>query len=396
MPGPLPQRPVRQPPGESSGSSSGPFSGPPSGPFSGPPSGPPPGWQPSPSPGWQASPPPSHPAEGYAQPGLPGEGYTLPGQPGMLTPPGERDRLAVQLIWEAVLLVIAGALSAVLLFTMPSQAFTNVLAQAGYVGLVASGLALSLRTATPNLAIGSISGFTGGLAAYLAIDQGWSQVAAIGAAVAGAVVVGVVTALFVALLSVPAWAATFGVAVLLQAGLIGLTQARLIAVDLGDYSPYVWFGAFAAISIAGGVLWLVPGLRRPLSATRRTGDPGAWGGPRLLLGALAGLGGSSLLAAGAGIAGLMRLKAADPNSGQFLTFMALAAVLLGGASVFGRRAGILGTVLGVLIVVLAQNLLIIHAADTWIVTMVMAGIILVGLAVSRAIESITNVVNGSG
>jgi hypothetical protein len=63
------------------------------------------------------------------------------------------------------------------------------------------------------------------------------------------------------------------------------------------------------------------------------------GGLRPGLGAVAGLAGSSLLAGLGGVAQLMRLKISQPASAQLLTTMALAAVLLGGVSVFGRRAG---------------------------------------------------------
>jgi ribose/xylose/arabinose/galactoside ABC-type transport system permease subunit len=313
-------------------------------------------------------------------------------------PPGERDRLAVHLVWEAILLVVTGALVAVMLVTEPSRALDNVLAQAGYIGLIASGLALSLRTGTPNLAVGAVAGFTGGLTAYLAVEQGWSTTMAVAAALVGALVIGVVTGVLVALLSVPAWAVTLGVGTLLQAGLIGLTDARLIPIDLGggDYPTAVWLGVFAVVSVGGGALWLLPVVRRGLSGARQSGEPARWGGLPLAIGAVAGIGGSSLLAGLAGIAGLMRLKAADPTSGQFLTIVALGAVLLGGTSVFGRRAGVTGTAFGVTIVILTQNLLILHGTTSWLVNLVLAAVILVGLAVNRALESIADALNRPG
>jgi ribose/xylose/arabinose/galactoside ABC-type transport system permease subunit len=203
-----------------------------------------------------------------------------------------------------------------------------------------------------------------------------------------------VTALLVALLSVPAWAVTLGVATLLQLGLIGLTDAQLIPIRLVDeYPTYVWFGLFAVVSVGGAALWLLPTVRRRLGASRRPVDPSRWAVLPLAVSALAGIAGSSLLGGLAGIAGLMRLGASDPSSGQFITLLALAAALLGGTSIFGRRGGILGTLLGVLIVVLAQNLLIVHGGASWVVNLVLTALILVGLAVNRALESITNALN---
>jgi ribose/xylose/arabinose/galactoside ABC-type transport system permease subunit len=305
-----------------------------------------------------------------------------------------RDRLAVHLIWEAFLGLVAIVLVVSLAATESGRAVTNVLQQAGGVGLVAAGLALSLRTGTPNLAVGALSGFTGGVAAHLATVNGWSTAVAMTAGVAAAALIGIVLGVLIAALSVPAWAATFAAATILQAGLIGLNDLRATPVQItGEYATGTWFGLFLVVSIGGGGLWLVPGLRRRLSLVRRPDEPGRWGGLWPGLGAVVGITGSSFLAGLAGVSELLRARIAEPTAGPFLTFIGLAAVLLGGVSVFGRRAGVTGTVSGVMVIVVAQHLLVVHNASIWVTDLFIGLMILLGLGISRALESITNALN---
>jgi ribose/xylose/arabinose/galactoside ABC-type transport system permease subunit len=328
---------------------------------------------------------------------------TPPGPPpgsGRTEPPAQRDRLIVHLVWEGILGLAAVILVVVFLSTESSRAFTPVLDRIGFIGLVAAGLALSFRTGTPNLAVGSVAAFTGGLSAYL-MNEGWSVGAAIAIAVILATVIGGVVGVLVGALSVPAWAATLGAALIIEVLLTELGDdrrlgaLRLVSRDIGDYSTELWLGLFLIASVGGGLLWLLPNVRNAFSASRRDGEPGQWGGMRPGLGAVAGLAGSSLLAGLGGAAQLIRLRANEPSSTQFLTTIALAAVLVGGVSVFGRRAGVTGTALGVLVVVTGYTLLLINVREAWTQSLYIGLMILLGLGVSRALESITTKLNTS-
>ena len=302
----------------------------------------------------------------------------------------------MHLIWEAFLALVAVVLVGVLLATEPGGAMTSVLRQAGAIGLVAAGFSLSLRTGTPNLAVGALAGFTGGLAAYLSFNQGWSVPVAMTAGVAAAVVLGVVLGMLIGALSVPAWAATLGAAVIIEAAIIGVTDGRsTFARITSDYPTGTWFGLFLLVSIGGGLLWLIPGVRQRLSAVRRPGEPGRWGGLRLGLGALVGLTGSSFLAGLGGVAQLSLVRIADPQGGQFLVFLALAAVLLGGTSVFGRRAGVTGTASAVMIILVARILFLVNGVPGWVANLFVGLMILVGLGASRGLESVTDALNAT-
>jgi ribose/xylose/arabinose/galactoside ABC-type transport system permease subunit len=127
------------------------------------------------------------------------------------------DRPLINLLWEVVLLIVAGVFLSAAIASSRGASLSEIFDPVGYVGLIASGLALSLRTGTPNLAVGSLATFTGVLGVHLATADGWSLVTAMTLAVLVTAVIGLVAGVFVAALSVPAWAMTLAVAFLVYA-----------------------------------------------------------------------------------------------------------------------------------------------------------------------------------
>ncbi len=309
-------------------------------------------------------------------------------------PSAMQDRLAVHLIWEGVLLITAAVLVIAALATTPGAHFADVIRPVGYAGLIASGLALSLRTGTPNLAVGYIAMTTGALGAHLASTNGWSLWVAMTLAVLLAGLGGLVTGLVTAALSVPAWAVTLGVAIFLQSVALGISGNNVFTVTTsGSYSTAQWLAIFVVVSVGGGALWLIPSVRTRLSMARNAREPGERADLRAGRGVVAGLAGSSLLAGVGGVSMTLYEGGANVASGaDTLTIISLGAVLVGGVSVFGRRAGLLGTMFGV---VIAEAIQFIAVADipqngpsgAWIEVPI-GGLVVLGLCVSRALESI--------
>jgi ribose/xylose/arabinose/galactoside ABC-type transport system permease subunit len=339
------------------------------------------------------------------QPSTP-QSYPLPGRLFrrlLATSPAPQDSLAVHLVWEGILLVIAAVLVFAALATVPGATFAGIVQPIGAAGLIASGLALSLRTGTPNLAVGSIAIAAGAFSAHFAAD-GWSLWPAMTLAVVLAAVAGLITGLVTAALSVPAWAITLGAAILIQSAAFGISPNPVQFKNPGtfQYPSVQWLMVFVVVSVGGGGLWLFPSVRLRLSRARNAGEPGRWVPLSAGTGTVAGLTGSSLLAGAGGVAitiyqgsfpgGVNLASEADP-----LTIAALAAVLVGGVSVFGRRAGLLGTVFGVVIVETVQFMIDTNIprnseSFAWLEVPV-AALVVVGLGVSRALESISNAMN---
>jgi ribose/xylose/arabinose/galactoside ABC-type transport system permease subunit len=301
-----------------------------------------------------------------------------------------RDPLLPHLVWEGFLFLVALVLLVVLLVTAPSggRVVQTLLLNVAIIGLLAAGLAFSLRTATPNLAAGSLSAAAG--LVFVTLGRHSGELVALVVAVLVAMLVGAVLGGLAGGLSVPGWAVTFGGGLAVQGVLLVATKGQLEAMGhLVQPSAGLWFAFFLLVSVGGGVLWLVPRVRGPLSANRRSGDPGRWGGVAALLAALVGLGVSSLLAGLSGVLQAERLASASVADGTTTLSIAFGAVLLGGVSVFGRRAGVAGTFLGVMILATVQTLMTLHAIQSGYFFIVAAVAIVLGLLVSRLLETIS-------
>jgi ribose/xylose/arabinose/galactoside ABC-type transport system permease subunit len=266
----------------------------------------------------------------------------------------------VHLIWEGLLLVTLMGLVVAGLILFPEfrsfDAARRLLATAVFIGVPAMAFSLSLRGGVPNLAVVPLATLGGSVFAAATVDQGLAS----GVLQAGALtgIVGLVIGALVVGLRVPSWAASIPAA-LLAAGLAPIIASGP-AVALPSAPGFVtadWplFLVFAVLSVGTGLLCLVPAVRRTLGAYREDVEFGRRG---LVAGfvALAVLIVSSAVAGLAGVVNLLQTNVAGSTGGTGDLLFPLAAVLLGGASVYGRRVGVAGTVLGVLILVTAQHL----------------------------------------
>jgi ribose/xylose/arabinose/galactoside ABC-type transport system permease subunit len=305
--------------------------------------------------------------------------------PEELEPP--RDRLAIQFGWEALLVAAVGGVG-FLLHRADAGAFkggelTQFYLVAAVFGLVAVGMALTVRAGVPNLAVGSLA-FGGAMFFAENSERGLLPTAAVTALLA--VGAGLVIAVVVVVLHVPSWAASLAVALAVIAWMQSQGTAKVVA---GAYQPdghaVVWFAAFAVLSVAGGAVCLIPGMRRTIGRFRPEGDPAVRGSGSMSAGLA--LVGSSALAAVAGVLLALSNREIHPSeNGIGLTALALGAALLGGVSIYGRRGGLFGTFLAVVGISLVMRY---ATAEAWKVDTVAfaAGAIMIGLVASRLVET---------
>jgi ribose/xylose/arabinose/galactoside ABC-type transport system permease subunit len=300
-----------------------------------------------------------------------------------------RDRLTVHLVWETVLLVAAAAL-AVLLYRENSDALRggqldNLLVQATALGLLALGAGISLRAGAPNLALGP----TAVIAAVFFAHEGDQGVLPSTAVVVGAAAAaGLVLALFVVGLQVPAWAASLGAAL---GGIVWIQQVDGPVRVTGQFDPadhaFPLFAAFAVVAALGGALGTVKGVRRAIGRFRPVSDPAKHRG-----GLAAGLTTLAVMLSMvfAAIAGVLFSSSSGATvtatPGLELTGLALGAALLGGTSAFGRRGGVFGTLLAVVLLTLFIRY---DDARDWDISLfaVAAAMLAGGLIVTRVIEA---------
>ena len=268
---------------------------------------------------------------------------------------------------ELTIVVAFAAIAAGLAATTPQFLTTanalSILLASSLIGIVAVGQTFVIVTGGIDLSTGSVVALAG-VASGLALQAGWgvaaSSAAGIGVgALCGAFNAFAVTALnmtpFIVTLSVLAMAR--GLAFIVTGGntLFGFPEG-FDEIGGGNLGPVpvaalITLGAtllgwiVLARTVFGAEVYAVGGNRE---AARLAGVPVgrtlAW--VYVIAGTLSGLGGVVLAG---------RLDSAQPIAGSGLELNAIAAVVIGGASLFGGKGSMLGTLLGVLIIGLINN-----------------------------------------
>jgi ribose transport system permease protein len=325
----------------------------------------------------------------YSSP--PGTPVTGPGYGRPPAASASRGGLFARLGWEALLLVLALVAVGIAVAGAGGRHPEAMVLPAAILGVFATAFALSLRTATPNLAVTAVGTLSGLIYAKVTgADELSSVPLAIAFAVGAAALIGVVLAVLVGLLSVPAWAASLATVAAVQAVLVAVTDGQVERVGRdgmlrASWVGYVVLAVVLLASIAGGLLWANPGVRRALGANRVAGNPVGFSAGRLV-GAAVGLIGSSVLGGLGGVLFAARVgvgaSAVDFNT----LFLALGVVLLGGVSAYGARGGFAGTALAVLIIAAVQTVMQFEDAPFAYHYALAALAALIGFVVGRLLE----------
>jgi ribose/xylose/arabinose/galactoside ABC-type transport system permease subunit len=298
-----------------------------------------------------------------------------------------RDRFRVHAIWEVVLLIaVAGMVIAVNEKShLDGVGIRGILALVAVYAMFGVGAGWSLRAGAVNLALGPIAVSSG---LYFAQQhQHHRAYLAVLMALGIAAGIGVLIALVVALLQVPGWAVSLAAFLGVDVWITHLPASVKVSgtPDIVAHAYYV-FAVVAAVAIVGAAIGAVRPVRRAVGRFRpvsdpadRRGAPGAWM-------AAIGLVGSSVIAAGAGILYVMTTRTATTDSGLTWSVAAVAVALVGGTSLFGRRGGVLGTVLAAALFVLVTQYA--NLADYRVDPRALAGgALIVGVLVTRLIET---------
>ena len=267
------------------------------------------------------------------------------------------------LVGVVVVLLIVGAILEPDSF-LTSDNMLNVLRQSSVVGVLAIGMTFVIATSGIDLSVGSMVA-AAGVAGGLLVDSG--SVAFILGALAMGIVLGGLNATAVAYGKVVPFIATL--AMFAMARGLALWMSDKTPISVFDLSAVRWFGNGEVVGIPSAVLvfiavaaigWVL------LNRTRYGRYVVAVGGNReaariagvkvqrivfsvyVLSGICVGI--SAILLCG-------RLSSASPVAGNLYELDAIAAVVIGGSSLSGGRATIIGTFLGVLTFALIFNLL---------------------------------------
>lgn len=289
-------------------------------------------------------------------------------------------------LFAFVLLVVALALSTPYFFT--SRNLFNILLQGSPLVILALGELLVVLVAGIDLSVGSMVGLSGALAGYLTMSVGlpWELSLVLTLVACGSL--GVIQGIFINFFNVTDFVATLAGLSILRGLTLVITQGYPIN-NLPDAFNFIGQGFLGDIPfpvILTAVILIVIGywLSQTVSgihiygigggrvAAHRAGLRVAW--TRTLLYGLSGL-----LAAIAGFIVAARLGSAEPSAGSGYELTAIAAVVIGGASLFGGRGTAWSTALGALIIATILNGMTLLNVPPFYTEMVQGVVILVAV-----------------
>ena len=308
-----------------------------------------------------------------------------------LRPRRLRDRLLANGSVASIALFFA---LVVILFSVLTDGFLslgnilNILRQSAPLLMVACAMTLVITTGGIDLSVGSILALVSALTAIL-IQAGLPWVVVVVLMLAGGALIGALQGFLIAYETIPAFIVTLaglsiirGIALLMTGGYSIPIPSTLSFVELGRG----WFGGIpvpaliaAAVLLVGLVLFnqtpfgrYVTGIGANAEAVRRAGvnTRAVTLGVYVLTGTMAALAGIVLAA---------RLGSGSSNAGQGFELDVIAAVVLGGTSLFGGRGTMLGTILGALTVAVIGNGLILAHLSPFLTPIITGSIILIAI-----------------
>ena len=272
---------------------------------------------------------------------------------------------------------------------------SNVLKQSAVPGIVSLGMLVVILTAGIDLSVGSLVAITGVLA--VGMQRQLPLPLALLVAIAAGLAAGGFNGVLVAKRNVPPFIATLGMLVIARGLTYVYTDGGPIQVTYKQVYGIFGRGNIGPIPIIV-IIWAILAIVTAVMLRRTT-----YGRTVISLGSnkravyLSGINVdwhlvavytfSGLMCAIGGILLTSRLTIGTPLMGQLMELDAIAAVVIGGASLAGGRGTVWGTVIGVLILGLISNMLNLMGVSAFYQDIIRGSIILLAVLFKTAQES---------
>jgi ribose/xylose/arabinose/galactoside ABC-type transport system permease subunit len=278
-----------------------------------------------------------------------------------------RERLFTMLQRRGAVVVLAlvVAVSAVAFDNfLTAENLENIVLQGAFLGLIVVGMTFVIISGGIDLSVGSMLGL-GGVLAALTVGSFWPLALILPPLVCG--LIGLGNGLLIARAKMAPFIVTLAGLLGIRGLALALANEKPIGIDGG--SPFTWFGQGQILGVAvpiifvvvafvvGGVVLARTGYGRVIFAVGGSEESARLMGLPVdrtkviaytVSGALAGLSGALLAA---------RLSAGDPNAGLAWELDAISAVVVGGTLLTGGAGSMSGSLAGVLLLSILQNLI---------------------------------------
>lgn len=263
-----------------------------------------------------------------------------------------------------ILVVLCVALAIIKpVFLKPSNLF-NVLRTTSITGLIAIGMTCVIITGGIDLSVGAVVGLSSVLCGILMKENGWPVLPALIITIIVCVLVGLINGILIHYGKIPAFIATLGTMQMSRGLAMLITQGRTIPGLPQEFTRFAQIKILSLPSLF--VVWvLVILVASYILKYTRTGRNIYSIGSNIEASRLSGIKlapticftymFNALCAALAGILLTARITSAQPSAGEGYEMTAIAAAVIGGASLAGAEGTIIGTVLGACIMAVLQN-----------------------------------------
>ena len=270
---------------------------------------------------------------------------------------------------------------------------TNILVQSSIMAVIAMGMTFVIVSGGFDLSVGSTVALAGCIAAMVMLKS--NIVLGVAAGIAAGATVGLANGLIVAKLKVNPFIATLGTMVLVRGVVYLITAGEPVANEAGLPRAFIAFGnarlfgvhylvwvPVLLLIVLSGVMHFTPYGRR-IYATGGGREAAYLSGiavERVIASTYVWCGGL------AGIAGVMlaaRLQSGQPTAGEFYELTAIAAVVLGGASLYGGEGTLYKSIIGVFIMIVLGNSLNLLNVDSYWQRVAIGAVIIAAAAADR-------------
>lgn len=295
------------------------------------------------------------------------------------------------------LIVIIIAMSIFLLISRPQSFgtytnFNNLLRQTAINGIVALGMTVVIITAGIDLSVGAVVAFTGVLTSQLTVLHNMNLMLAIIIALAGGIFVGILNGVLIFDAKITPFIATMGTMTVLRGFVKLITGGRMInkvpeaLTNISQINilglPFL-FLIWALLIVITFIFLRYTIAGRNIYALGSSTEVARLSGINLRVHTYLAYAISGLFAGIAGILLVSRLGAGLPTAGASYELDAIAASVVGGASLTGAEGSALGTALGALIMQMIRNGGNLLGINPFILEMVVGSLIVISVFIDQ-------------
>lgn len=296
---------------------------------------------------------------------------------------------------EIFLLIVLALLFLTFGFSSPAfLKFDNLmklLRQASIYGIVAIGMVFVIISSGIDLSVGSVLGLSGVIMA-MCLSRGWSSITAILFSIAAGAVIGLINGILIYNGKVPPFIATMGTMTVTRALIMLITGAKMISGLPKSFTgisqldicgiPFLFIAWFVVIVIA----WFITKktvFGRNMFAFGSNKEAARLSGINIRGTVYSVYIFSAIVCSIAGILMTARLGNGVPTAGNGYELDAIAASVVGGASLDGGEGSVIGTVLGAMIMATLRQGGILLGINSFILEIIIGSLIVIAVLLDK-------------